>query len=63
MKIIIEIEKDEELEKIKRALKGENITIVNTHKDKKKILEAIFQNYNIRLPKNYKFNREKIHAR
>jgi hypothetical protein len=63
MKVIIEIEKDEEFEKIKKALKGETITIVKSKREREKILEAIFKKYNVGLPKNYKFNREEIHAR
>ncbi|HBI23222.1 MAG: hypothetical protein A2Y48_08435 [Nitrospirae bacterium RIFCSPLOW2_12_42_9] len=63
MKVIIEIEKDEEFEKIKKALKGEAITIVKSRSEREKILEAIFKKYNVSLPKNYKFNREEIHAR
>lgn len=63
MKIIIEIEKDEEFEKIKKALKGESITVVKKQKERKKILESIFKKYRVKLPANYKFNREEIHAR
>lgn len=63
MKVIIEIEKEEEFEKIKKALKGEIITVIRSIKEREKILEAIFKKYNVSLPKNYKFNREEIHAR
>ncbi|MBA4349339.1 MAG: hypothetical protein C0415_05050 [Thermodesulfovibrio sp.] len=63
MKVIIEIEKDEELEKIKKTFKGEKITVVRTQKERKKILESIFKRYNVKLPADYKFNREEIHAR
>lgn len=63
MKVIIEIEKDEELEKIKKTFKGEKITVVRTQKERKKILESIFKRYNVKLPADYKFNREQIHAR
>ncbi len=63
MKVIIEIEKDEELEIVKKAFKGKCITIVRTQKERKKLLSAIFKKYNVKLPKNYKFNREEIHAR
>ncbi|MBI2471748.1 MAG: hypothetical protein HYV59_10985 [Planctomycetes bacterium] len=63
MKIIIEIERDEELEKVKKVLKGENITIVKMQKKGKRLLEAIFKKYNVKLPAGYKFNREEIHAR
>lgn len=63
MKVIIEIEKEEEFEMIKKALKGETITVIRSIKEREKILEAIFKKYNVSLPKNYKFNREEIHVR
>ena len=63
MKVIIEIENDDEIEKIKKAFKGEAVTVVKTPKKKNKILEAIFKKYNVTLPKNYTFNREAIHVR
>ena len=63
MKVIIEIENDDEIEKIKKAFKGESVTVVKTPKKKNKILEAIFKKYNVTLPKNYTFNREAIHVR
>ncbi|MFZ3064721.1 MAG: hypothetical protein WA277_05500 [Nitrospirota bacterium] len=63
MKVIIEIEKDEDLDRIKKALKGASITIVKTQQKKRKILDEIFRKYNVKLPANYKFNREEIHAR
>lgn len=63
MKVVIEIENDKEIEKIKRAFKGEVISVVKPHKKKNKILEVIFKKYNVKLPKNYTFDREAIHAR
>ncbi|MBI4691422.1 MAG: hypothetical protein HY754_14320 [Nitrospirae bacterium] len=63
MKVIIEIERDEELEKIKKTFKGEKITVVRSQKERGKILENIFKKYNVKLPPNYKFDREEIHAR
>ena len=63
MKVIIEIEKDEELEIVKKAFKGKSITIVSTQKERRKLLDAILKKYKVKLPKNYKFNREEIHAR
>ncbi|MBM4065261.1 MAG: hypothetical protein FJ266_06425 [Planctomycetes bacterium] len=62
-KVIIEIEKDEELEIVKKAFKGKSITIVRTQKERRKLLDAIFKKYKVKLHKNYKFNREEIHAR
>lgn len=63
MKVIIEIEKDEEIEKIKKAFRGESISVIKTRKDKNRILETVFRKYNVKLPKNYSFDREAIHAR
>jgi hypothetical protein len=63
MRVIIEIEKDDELQKVKDAFKGEHITIVKTQKEREKALEDIFNKYNITLPKDFKFDREEIHAR
>lgn len=63
MKVIIEIEKDEELKKIRKAFEGATITVVRAKKDRNKILEAIFRKYNVKLPSDYRFNREAIHAR
>ena len=44
MKVIIEIEKDEDLDKIKKVFKGVNITIIKTQQKRRKILDAIFKN-------------------
>jgi hypothetical protein len=63
VKITIEIENDEDIKKIRKAFKGEHIIVVKTRKDKNKILEAVFKKYNVKLPKNYRFDREQIHAR
>lgn len=63
MKVIIEIENDKEIDKIKKAFKGEAITVIRPRKKKNKILEVIFKKYNVKLPKNYTFDREAIHAK
>lgn len=64
MKVIIEIEKEEDLNKIKKIFKKENITVVNTQAERKNLLlEDLFKKYNIKLPNNFKLNREEIHAR
>lgn len=63
MRVLIEVANDEELKKIAKILKGQHITILKSVKDRKKILEDIFKRYNVTLPKNYKFNREEVHAR
>ncbi len=63
MKVLIEISSDDELKKVAKILKGQHITILKSLKDRKKILEDIFNRYNVALPKNHKFNREEVHAR
>lgn len=63
MKVIIEIERDEDLEQIKKAFKREKISVVRSQREREKILESIFKRYNVKLPANYKFDREEIHAR
>ncbi len=63
MKVIIETERDEDIEQIKKAFKKEKITVVRYQRERKKILEGIFKRYNVKLPANYKFDREEIHAR
>lgn len=62
MRIIIEIEKDEDIEKLKRVFKGEMITVVKTRRERNKILESIFKKYNVKLPKSYSFDREAVHT-
>ncbi|MBI5142893.1 MAG: hypothetical protein HZA20_12000 [Nitrospirae bacterium] len=63
MKVIIEIENDSEIEKIRQAFKGEAITVIRAAKDRKGILEEVFNKYNATLPTDYRFDREEIHAR
>lgn len=63
MKVIIEIERDEELSKIKKMFKDEAISIIRAPRDKNKLLEAIFKKYNVKLHRDYNFNREALHVR
>lgn len=62
MKVVIDIANDEELKKITKILKGRRIKILKPWKDRKKALEEIFNTYHLKLPKDYKFNREEIHS-
>lgn len=62
MRIIIEIEKDEDIEKLKKVFKGETITVIRTRRERNKILESIFKKNNVTLPKNYSFDREALHG-
>ncbi|MBI3584659.1 MAG: hypothetical protein HY096_12035 [Nitrospinae bacterium] len=61
MKVIVEIENEEEIKKVKKFFKTKHITIVKS--DKEEMLEEIFNNFKVKLPKSYKFNREELHAR
>ncbi len=63
MKVIIVIERDEDIEKLVKAFEGQTIIVVRPRKDKNKILDEISKKYNVKLPRNYKFDREAIHAR
>ena len=63
MKVLIEVSSDDELKKVAKILKGQHITILKSVKDRKKILEDIYNKYRVKLPAGYKFNREEIHAR
>jgi len=63
MRIIIEIEKDEDIEKMRKAFKGEMIRVIKNRRERNKILESIFKKYNVKLPKNCPFDRKAIHAR
>ena len=52
VKITIEIENDEDIKKIRKAFKGDHITVVKTRKDKNKILQAVLKKRQEKLPKN-----------
>ncbi len=63
MKITIEIENDSDIHKLISILNGENINIVSKEVNSKNILEQIYNEYNISLPEDYKFNREELYDR
>ncbi|MBI4619579.1 MAG: hypothetical protein HY739_05400 [Desulfobacterales bacterium] len=63
MKVVIEVENEEEIKRVRGILKGEHITVVKTRKERDMILEDIFNKFNIRLPKDFKLDREELHAR
>lgn len=63
MKVVIEVENEKEIKRIRGILKGEHITVVKTRKERDMILEDIFNKFNIRLPKDFKLDREELHAR
>ena len=63
MKLVIEVENEKEIKRIRGFLKGEHITVVKARKERDMILEDIFNKFNIRLPKDFKLDREELHAR
>ncbi len=63
MKVIIEVDNLDELDKIKKFLKQENIEDFQIKTNQKLSLFDIFNNYNIELPKDFKFSREEANER
>ncbi|KJR42784.1 hypothetical protein MCHI_001319 [Candidatus Magnetoovum chiemensis] len=63
MRIIIEIEKDEDIEKIKSILYDQSVTIRKQKRKRDEIILSIFNRYNMTLPENYKLNRNDLHER
>ncbi len=63
MKVVIEVEDEKEIMKIRDVLKGEHITVLKSLKGKEKMLKDIFNEFKIKLPKDFKFDRQKLHAR
>ena len=68
MRLIIEVDNDQELERALDILKAKAFTdkvihIVKTHPDRQAILQHIYDRYQITLPKNWKFDREAAHER
>jgi hypothetical protein len=63
MKLIIEIDNLEELAKIKEILGSEYFDKIQIKDKSKSTLREIFNNYNVELPKDYKFNRDEANER
>lgn len=63
MKVVIEVEDEKEMKKLKNILKAEHIKVVKSREERESILEDIFNKFKIRLPKNFKLNRQELHAR
>lgn len=63
MKVILELENEKELQKFKEFLSDNEITSFKVKKNKKKILNDILNKYQVKLPEDYKFDREEIHER
>jgi hypothetical protein len=63
MKVVIEVEDEKEMERLRDILKAEHITVVKAQKEREIILKDIFNKFKIKLPKNFKLNRQELHAR
>lgn len=63
MKVVIEVEDEKEMKRLKNILKAEHIKVVKTRKERESILQDIFNKFKVRLPKNFKLNKQELHAR
>ena len=63
MKVVIEVEDEKEMERLRDILKAEHITVVKAQKEREIILKDIFNKFKVKLPKNFKLNRQELHAR
>lgn len=63
MKVVIEVEDEKEMKRLRGILKAEHITVVKTQKEREIILKDIFNKFKVKLPKNFKINRQELHAR
>lgn len=63
MKVVIEVEDEKEMKRLKNILKAEHVKVVKTRKERESILQDIFNKFKVRLPKNFKLNKQELHAR
>jgi hypothetical protein len=63
MKVVIEVEDEKEMKRLRGILKAEHITVVKAQKEREIILKDIFNKFKVKLPKNFKINRQELHAR
>ncbi len=63
MKVIIEIEKPEDLEHLKSILGVNAVSLVDHSGDRRNALDALSRKYNITIPADYRFNRNEAHER
>lgn len=63
MKVVIEVEDEKEMKRLRCILKAEHITVVKAQKEREIILKDIFNKFKVKLPKNFKLNRQELHAR
>ena len=63
MKVVIEVEDEKEMKRLRDILKAEHITVVKAQKEREIILKDIFNKFKVKLPKNFKLNRQELHAR
>ncbi len=60
MKVTIEIENDDELDKLSQLIQGKQITVLKAEHIQHNGIREVFNKYNIKLPDNYIFNRERL---
>jgi hypothetical protein len=63
MKVVIEVENEKEIMKIRTILKGEHITVLKSLKEREEMLKDIFNKFKIKLPKKFSLDRQELHAR
>lgn len=63
MKVVIEVEDEKEMKKLRSIFRAEHIKVVKSREERESMLEDIFNKFKIRLPKNFKLNRQELHAR
>ena len=63
MKVVIEVEDEKDMKRLRDILKAEHITVVKAQKEREIILKDIFNKFKVKLPKNFKLNRQELHAR
>lgn len=63
MKVVIEVEDEKEMRRLRDILKAEHITVVKAQKEREIILKDILNKFKVKLPKNFKLNRQELHAR
>ncbi len=61
MKVIVEVKNEQDIKKIQKLIGKVHVTVVKSPKDR--ILENLFNKFQVKLPARYKFDREEIHAR
>jgi len=61
MKVIVEVKDKEEMKKIQKMFGKDHVAVVTSQKER--ILDSLFNKFNVKLPARYIFDREEAHAR